>query len=619
MCGFVGLVDKKNKEGKHDGFMEYALRDLHRRGPDSQLRWKCSQGQIEFGFARLAIRDLSEAGNQPMHSPRDRYTIVYNGETYNTDELCAWASIDTNSLKGHSDTEILLQCIESKGVKETIIKMDGIFAIALYDKIESLLYLVRDHAGVKPLYMGLNEKGVVFSSNYQHVTTHAFFREEKIDANAIANYFKYGFIQEGEGIISNTFFLPHGHITTIDLKSMQWQWESYFSLNHFDKQKVGIDEIKSCFKEIIASQLISDVPIGCFLSGGVDSSLTAGIASELKKNITAFTIGVEDKLLDESAEAKRFASYFDIHHELHQITTSDILSSLEEYIDCMGEPLADFSSLITLHVCELAKKSLTVVLSGDGGDELFWGYPRFQTAKLNQDLLNTGMWLRTAKIAWMKICKKKKVPVDLLHFATFNDYYLAKQGLPGNSIWVEKLLCASKPIKNPYMYELVKSKEIIEDLDRAKQMEYDIHMQRVLLKVDRASMYHSLEVRTPMLSKKFIELSMHFSHEDCMNAKEGKLPLRETLKLIIPPKANNSGEKKGFSPPMANWMRDEIKDKLKNRLDRIPEKLKPLFNAAFINELWVTHQNNKADNSWSLWAIFSLFEWVDNKMNQHAY
>ncbi len=172
---------------------------------------------------------------------------------------------------------------------------------------------------------------------------------------------------------------------------MQWQWKPYFTLNHQDKQKITVEEIKSCYKEIVASQLISDVPIGCFLSGGVDSTLTAGIASELKKNITAYTKGVDDKILDESAEAKRFASYFNIQHELHRITTSDILNSLEEYIESMGEPLADLSSLITLKVCELAKRKLTVVLSGDGGDELFWGYPRFKKAKASQDLLNTPM------------------------------------------------------------------------------------------------------------------------------------------------------------------------------------------------------------------------------------
>jgi asparagine synthase (glutamine-hydrolysing) len=618
MCGFVGLVDKKNNQGKHTEFMNYALNDLHRRGPDSQLTWQSESLNVQFGFARLAIRDLSEAGNQPMESTSKRYTIVYNGETYNTTALCEWACIDTNSLKGHSDTEIILSCIEKKGVEQTIQKMDGIFAIALYDTINEVLYLIRDHAGVKPMYMGLNDNGVVFSSHYQHVTTHVFFNNETIDTNAIANYFKYGFIQEGEGILTNTFFLPHGHITTIDLKTMKWAWKPYFELNHNNKKQVSTQELKKSYTDIIASQLISDVPIGCFLSGGVDSTITTGIASELKKNSIAYTIGVDDKHLDESAEAKRFAAYFNVQHELHHVTTEDILHSIEAYTESMGEPLADYSSLVTLKVCELAKQKLTVVLSGDGGDELFWGYPRFKKAKEFEILLSLPKRLRTAKLFINKI-KNKKVPLELLKYKNFNEYYLSKQGLPGNSIWVQKLLHLNKCIKKPYLYELALTKDIKNNLDRAKQFEYDIHMQRVLLKVDRASMYHSLEVRTPMLSKQFVEQSMHYSYSNCVNVKEGKLPLRELLQLLIPQNESNSGEKKGFSPPMATWMRNELKQIIKTRIENIPEKLMPIMKASYINELWQAHQEKKEDNSWTLWAIFSLFMWVDKKMVQHAH
>jgi asparagine synthase (glutamine-hydrolysing) len=618
MCGFVGLVDKNNVKGKHTPFMNYALKDLSRRGPDSQHKWISKDGIVEFGFARLAIRDLSEAGSQPMQSNSGRYSIVYNGETYNTNELCSWANINKTKLKGHSDTEIILACVEEKGFNETINMMDGIFAVALHDSQTSKLYLARDHAGVKPLYLGINANGVVFSSHYHHITSHSFFKDEKINNNAIANYFKYGFIQEGEGILENTYFFPHAHIGIIDLISMQWNCKPYFELNHNKKSTATLVDIKHAYSVVVKSQLVSDVPIGCFLSGGVDSTITTGIASQFLSNLTAYTIGVDDEKLDETNEAKRFANYFNINHVLHSITSNDILDVLNEYTESMGEPLADSSSLLTLKVCELAKKKLTVVLSGDGGDELFWGYPRFQKANMYKKILNTPQWLRFIKILLQKL-QGKKMPFDLLYFKNFDDYYLAKQGLTGNAIWVEKLLNLENKIKNPYLVDLSQKRQIHHEMDLAKQLEYDIHMQRVLLKVDRASMYHSLEVRTPMLSKKFVEFSMRYFYQECVNEQEGKLPLRKLLQHIIPKHEKNSGEKKGFSPPIAMWMRNELKQKIQERIEKVPEKLKHIINVSYIDNLWQSHLEKKADNSWPLWAIFSLFTWVDNKMNSNAH
>lgn len=619
MCGFVGLIDNNNTDGKHTGFINYALHDLHRRGPDSQLAWQSEQGNVQLGFARLAIRDLSDAGNQPMQSVSNRYTIVYNGETYNTNELIAWASVDIQKLKGHSDTEIILACIEQKGVVETVKRMDGIFAIALYDQQESKLYCIRDHAGVKPLYLGINTRGAVFSSHYHHITSHEFFKSENINVNGLVNYFKFGFVQEGEGLLQNTYFVPHGHITTIDTKTLDWSWEPYFELNPAEEKKsVSTSVLQEKYTKIVESQLVSDVPIGCFLSGGVDSTITAGIASIIQSNITAFTIGVDDEKLDETTEAKRFASYFKINHIVHKISTQEILNSLDDYIESLAEPLADYSSLVTLKVCELAKEKLTVVLSGDGGDELFWGYPRFQKALQYKSFLRSPRWWRWIHIGFSKILGVK-VSMDLMKYNSFDDYYLAKQGLTGNSVWVSGLLNVVDPIQDPYLYVHAKNKEIKSELDRAKQYEYDIHMQRVLLKVDRASMYHSLEVRTPLLSKKMVELSMGFEEQDCMNKVEGKLPLRKMLQNLIPKGERNSGEKKGFSPPMASWMRNELKAAIEKRIFEVPARLKTYINVIYLQKLWNEHQGGKYDHSWSIWAVFSLFTWVDLKMNANAY
>jgi asparagine synthase (glutamine-hydrolysing) len=237
--------------------------------------------------------------------------------------------------------------------------------------------------------MGINKQGIVFSSHYHHITSHSFFKDETINESALLNYFKYGFIQEGEGLLTNTYFVPHAHITTIPLNATEWKCEPYYQVDFTKKSSVTTKELLETYSSVVNAQLVSDVPIGCFLSGGVDSVVTVGVASQLKENITAYTIGVNDEKLDESAEAKRFANYFHVEHELQVISQNEVIQAINDYDQSMGEPLGDFSSLLMLKVCEMAKKKLTVVLSGDGGDDLFWGYKRFEEAQKYKDYFKT--------------------------------------------------------------------------------------------------------------------------------------------------------------------------------------------------------------------------------------
>jgi asparagine synthase (glutamine-hydrolysing) len=613
MCGFTGIVDFNHSVQKHEPFMDFALTDLHRRGPDRQEKWISKENHVYLGFARLAIRDLSAAGNQPMVSDKGDFVMVYNGETYNTDALIQWAGIDIHSLKGSSDTEIILKCFEQKGITETINEMDGIFAMALFHIPTDELYLIRDHAGVKPLYYGINNNGIVFSSTYQHITAHPFFKNETINEDALGNYFKYGYIQEQEGLLTNTYFAPHGHITKINLQTKNRETIPYFNFGATtsDPRKSPDD----LYASIVSSQLISDVPIGTFLSGGVDSTLTTGIASKQIPNITAYTIGVNDAKLDETAEAARFASYFNIHHIIHTATEEEVMNMLDQYNDSMGEPLADFSSLLTLKVCEIAKQNLTVVLSGDGGDELFWGYPRFATAASFYPYLRQPKWLRILSIISARL-RGKMIPYKLLKYKNFTTYYLDAQGLTGNATWLPQVLKRKTTPQKPYLTRSYPAQPATEEMamQLAKRIEYDIHMQRVLLKVDRASMYHSLEVRTPLLSKPFVTESLHYRYKECNNGIVDKLPLRKMLQNLLPPHAANSGSKKGFSPPLAEWLRTTLKLKFEERLQDIPDILKPYIHSSGLRTLWENHQNRVQDNTWPIWAAYSLFMWVDHKM-----
>ena len=613
MCGFVGIYDLNSEANTHDSFMGIALKDLNKRGPDDQRQWIDDTNSVVFGFARLAIRDLSVNGSQPMISPSGEYTIVYNGETYNTEELCNWAEINRENLKGNSDTEIILNCFELKGILPTLKKIDGIFACAIWNNFNGELILSRDHAGVKPLYFGVSKWGVVFSSHYQHIVGHEFLKEEKISENALLNYFKFGFVQEGEGLFDNTFFLPHGHFVKFG-KGAKLEFVSYFNLDDKPVNNGNANEktkiLNDILCEVVNEQMISDVPLGAFLSGGVDSNVIVGIAKEFNHAIKAFTIGVNDQRLDETAEAIRFANFYGVNHKIKKIEEIDIVSILDKYENSLGEPLCDISSLLTIKVCELAKSELTVVLSGDGGDELFWGYKRFKIANESSSFYNSTI---IGKLRLFIASKLKGGILTRVHFdyKDFEDYYLKKQGIPDASHWINKLFVKNIHEKRPFWFQQLIKRPKLDNMEFARNLEFHIHMQRVLLKVDRASMYNSLEVRTPILSKRVIESSRSFKFEDCYQFDKGKLPLREILSKIIPNNEKGSGEKKGFTPPMDKWLRNELKERIGNRLANIPKKLIGVIDSKTIELIWYQHQNENKDWSWVIWGIYSLFVWFD--------
>ncbi len=606
MCGFVGIIHYSQTSGDEHSFLEWALNDLRRRGPDQQSIWQDEEGRIQFGFARLAIRDLTDAGKQPMVSTDGKLVMMYNGETYNTDHLLQWAGIPMSSLKGHADSEVIIECMASRGIMETIRQMDGIFAMAVLNIETRQLYLIRDHAGVKPLYAGFDEQGIVFSSHYHHVTSHPYFRDQPINAEALANYFRYGFIQAGEGLFENTYFLPHSHAVVVDLATKSWNYESYEPHTRF--QEEALDEV---YKYAVSSQLVSDVPVGTFLSGGVDSTLTTAIASKAMPGIRSYTIGVRDKRLDEAPEAARFAACLNVEHTIEYVEEQDVLDAIQQYEESLAEPLGDFSSLITLKVCQAAKKDLTVVLSGDGGDELFYGYPRFRQAARYYPYLSQPLIRRL----WMILISRLKgeaVPLRLLKFSGFLDYYLSAQGQTGNREWLKKLLVKPGKSKIPFFARKYnKPQSLDEALQISRQIEYDIHLQRVLLKVDRASMFHSLEVRTPMLSTEFIKKALQYNFKLCYRGDQGKQPLRKLLKEYLPSGVPQSGSKRGFEPPMREWLQTELKKEVYSVLSQIPPPLIPIIRAAGVEQLWEEHQKNLADHSWPLWALYSLFKWLN--------
>lgn len=608
MCGFVGVwkfdstLDKESRN-----WVFQSLKAMDYRGPD-ECRTTEHDGLL-FGFNRLSIRDLSPFGSQPMRSKSGRMLIVYNGETYNTKALISWAGLEEFEFRGGSDTEVFLEVADKKGIQWLLERVNGIFAFALFDLVEHRLYLGRDHLGVKPLYIGWSDDLICFGSEYNAIVKHPAINSNNIQAGAIQNYLRFGFIQEGEGLLENTMFMPQKKVMSISGDGFQIL-EAYGG----DCFHIPNDGLRNIISNEVDAQLASDVPIGTFLSGGIDSTLISAIASGRKRFIKAFTIGVDDPSLDEVIVASQVARRLDVEHVIGMASTEDSVKILETYKKSMGEPLSDFSSLATLELCRLAGQQLTVVLSGDGGDEIFWGYKRFLRISKAYSFFNKSksgrLWVWLAN----KLTKSP-IPLGWLSYRTFGDYYLKTLGQVGADRWASRIFQGKwNPPLPPTIEGINFEPEQLEDAARLSRiLEKRIHLQRVLLKVDRASMFYSIEVRTPLLGRPIEVASESLTFSECMDASgKGKKPLRALVQEITRLNEVSDAQKRGFSIPLDRWLRNDLKESIESRLNDPPPSLKPFFNTRAIEKMWNEHLSGK-DNSWMIWGVYSLFEWV----NQH--
>lgn len=615
MCGFTGLWRYNDSVMQSDRvWVENHLKNMIYRGPDESKIHDEHKGLL-LGFNRLAIRDLSPLGSQPFSSSSGNTLACYNGETYNIDELIELGGINRSKLKGHSDTEVLVECVEKHSLDWVLKHADGIFAIAIFDKHSNKLEIARDHLGIKPLYFGWQKDFCVFSSEYSPIVSHKSFKNGAISSNALQGYFQYGFIQEGEGLVENTMFVPQNHIIRVE-SSGKWTMRLYDDGIQDLREKLKKSDLDSTLQLTVKEQMTSDVSLGAFVSGGVDSVIVANYAAANSTSpFGAYTISVEDKNLDESEAAKKLVSMMNgqINHKLSVVKNQVILTTLDWFKNSMAEPLSDFSSLLMLQICYEAKKDITVALSGDGGDELFFGYPRFLKAYELVDFFNKGKLGRILSVFISKM-STKPLSMGLIKYDGFLDYYLSKQGITGNERTLPIVLKEVNETYRPFHYIKIKELELgTTKMNLARLIELRIHLQRVLLKVDRASMYHSVEVRVPLLSKKAVALSGRFSAEDCMDNEILKKPLKELLlsNLGVEFKDIIYAKKKGFEPPLGVWLTAELKEIVEHRIFNIPSSLKPYINQKGIMQIWLEHQKKRKNNSDIIWAIYSLFIWVD--------
>ncbi|MFY0483506.1 asparagine synthase (glutamine-hydrolyzing) [Flavobacterium sp. PLA-1-15] len=605
MCGFLAEYDVTSTLTDKKQFVDL-LNLSKKRGPDSQGYW--SSGNVQFGFNRLAILDLSDLGSQPMSSPNNLFTVVFNGEIYNHIHLRKKLSF--SNFRGNSDTETITACLEEWGIEKTISELDGMFALAIYDNQQKSVTLIRDFAGIKPLFYGWNGRMLVASSQYDQVVSHPVFKNTGIDQSVLKLYLQQHFVPAPFGLYNQTHQLHPGEMITFypngEKKHFRY-WElsdrSEFTISDSKKaEQYILDTLDSCVQD----QMLSDVPLGAFLSGGVDSPLVCSLAKDYNQDMTVFSIGSDSKIHDESERAKQFANSLNLKQNIWKLDAKEMTSFWNEATASLHEPLADFSILPTYLVSKLAKQSVSVALSGDGGDELFFGYERFWSVGKNIKYQHYPSLFRKTIYGFDKyVSKNKKVNDVLLSDSQARSHERLHSRFSDK--WLNEVIPDLQNISLPgewniYNYHNCKNER--ELLAKMRRAEFYGMMQKTLRKVDLASMENSLEVRVPFLQKKMIEASLQIDPMLSYGNGNKKQVLKNILHTKIP-QVKDDNVKRGFSIPLSDWIRQDLKGVFQNTL--LEGNLSDFgFDKKAIQKMLETHNSQQQDLKWALFTLYSL-------------
>jgi asparagine synthase (glutamine-hydrolysing) len=616
MCGIFGkLFFEKIKIEEKD--YKDCLDAISHRGPDDEGFYV--DENIILGSKRLAIIDLSPAGHMPMTNEDGRFWIVFNGEIYNFLELRKDLE-KRHKFKSRTDSEVLLHLYEEKGV-DCLKYLRGMFAFAIWDKKEKILFLARDRLGKKPLKYYFNEKFFIFASELKAILKDKEVKRE-IDWGAIDEYLTYQYVPHPKTGFKGIFKLEPAHylLVTLDRKIKK---ERYWNLNYSQKLNLSenewIEAIEEKLRESVKIRLISDVPLGAHLSGGIDSSMiVAMMAQEMRGPVKTFSIGFREKEYDETKYARLVAKrYGTDHREL--IVEPNAIEILPKLVYHYEEPYADSSALPTWYLCQMTKNYITVALNGDGGDENFAGYDRYNAVKL---------YLSLKFLPGKKILKKtNEILYRLTQFRIFHKgtRFLSSFEEDFISFYVRLIGYFQKEQKeklyHPDLKKLIGNsretnflreifnKTMSEWLDRILYLDINSYLpDDLLVKVDIASMAHSLEVRSPFLDHEFMELCAKIPLNLKMKGHDKKYIFKKIAQKYIP-KECIFRSKTGFSVPLEFWFKNELLNFLKGRiLSR--EFLSYGFNKNFLEQLINEHQKGIRNHSYGLWALLILSEWL---------
>lgn len=640
MCGLTGLYTF-NPRPDRANLHNVATRmnnALITRGPDNGDIWQDPDLPLILGHRRLSIIDISESGHQPMESSSSRYIITYNGEIYNFKSLRMELEQDFKiKFRGNSDTETLLHAIEHWGIEVALSKINGMFAFALWDRKAKALYFARDRMGKKPLYIGWAGSTLVFGSELKSLCAHPDFRRD-IDRASLTSYMRFGYVPAPLCIYQQVWQLPAGSMIALDLRMLRSGQdlkpfiESYWShkdalitarQNPVENPDNAINEFEELLTTCVQERMISDVPLGAFLSGGIDSS---SIVALMQKNssepIKTYSIGFKEAGFNEAEYAKEIASHLGTdHHELY-VEAKDSLSVVEKMPIMFDEPFADTSAIPTYLISKFARESVTVALSGDGGDEMLGGYNRHISAPKAWNTVNNipanlrkplGQIITSISPSlWDKLRPSR--PQFGAHMHKFagildktgeSDVYLSLVShWKTPKTFVQDGKESVIPLVDPDLH--------IDDLNFPETMMYwdtiSYLSGDILTKVDRASMAVSLEARAPLLDTRIYDYVWRLPMDVKIRGGQGKWLLRQVLHKHVPESLFDR-PKQGFSVPIAEWLRGDLKDWAQELLNEDRLRKQGLLNYLIIGNLWEEHQKGRGNHAQKLWTVLMFQAW----------
>jgi asparagine synthase (glutamine-hydrolysing) len=647
MCGIAGIIDlgAHNKAEDNECIARSMVNALAHRGPDDVGVWVDSLG-VALAHRRLSIIELSAAGHQPMVSSSGRYVILFNGEIYNHLELRKTLSdSQPHGWRGQSDTETLLASIEALGFEQTLKQLVGMFAIALWDRIDGSLTLARDRFGEKPLYYGWNKSRFLFGSELKALASHPNWSGE-IDRDALALYVRYGYVPIPYSIwkgikklIPGTYLVLSG----FDLANQALtEPQPYWSARAFAEKDVGkeltdahaISALDTLLHQSVKGQMLADVPLGAFLSGGIDSStVVAVMQAESALPVQTFTIGFSEKDYDEAAYAKAVAQHLRTNHTELYVSANDALDLIPQLPDIYDEPFADVSQLPTHLVSRLARQQVTVSLSGDGGDELFGGY--------NRHIVGPKLWcgmqampVGLRGLVGQAIRKISPASWDRLGHALPK---ALKQPTLGDKLHKLASLSGVTSVEDLYTWlaaverspeALLVPREVDAVVARGTWAEKEMSFLRregiaermmfndtvayltddILCKVDRAAMAVGLETRVPLLDHRLAEFALQLPQHMKIRSGQGKWLLRQVLNKYVPA-ALIDRPKQGFGVPIDSWLRGPLREWAQALLDPSRLQNEGLFNEAIVSKRWTEHLTGHKNWQYWLWSILMFQAW----------
>lgn len=652
MCGIAGYLAPPFHQSLSEQAITAITETLVHRGPDSSGVWLDAEAGIALGHRRLSIIDLSPEGHQPMLSASGRYVIVFNGEVYNFPVIrreLENTGTDVPAWRGHSDTEVMLAAIEQWGLRDAVMRFVGMFAFALWDRKERLLHLVRDRIGEKPLYYSRQGGVLLFGSELKALKAHPAFRGE-IDRDSLALLLRHNYIPAPYSIYKGVFKLLPGTILTISDRTGQdaapqpyWSARAIAEAGAADpfrgSDAEAVRRLDGLLREAIGQQMVADVPLGAFLSGGIDSStVVALMQAQSGRPVRTFTVGFNEAGYNEADHAQAVARHLGTEHTELYITPSDALAVIPRLPALFDEPFSDSSQIPTYLVSHLTRQHVTVSLSGDAGDELFGGYPRYLfAAYLWQKIGCLPPGVRRAVAAGLVALPAEMVDHGfgwLMHLfgryghtsSPSSKFQRLSEVLTAQSSEELYRLIVSH-WKEPSSIVLNSSEPLTALTDAGSRAALPDFIQRmmfldlvsylpddILVKVDRSAMGVSLETRVPLLDHRVVEFAWRVPLHMKIRNGQGKWLLRQVLYQYVPRELMDR-PKMGFGVPIDAWLRGPLRDWAEALLDERRLRTEGFFKVEPIRKKWHEHLSGKSNWQYYLWDVLMFQAWLDAQPN----